>query len=430
MRALLLAYYFPPDGGAGSQRPTSFARHLPGHGVECTVLTRSPPSNRNYFEPADASLLAAAGCRARIVRTPPAEGGMPGWLAELQRTADRLIAEESPDVLLLTMSPFEMWRVGADLSARHGVPAVFDLRDPWALDGVRSHRTWFHWRRELSEMRAMLRSAAGVVANTPECRRLFLEMEPRLAPERVAVVTNGWDRDDFPLPAPRVEPGAFLRLVFTGSFLCGPLYERPPVLRRLARTLRYSPEPIDPTGRTPLHLLRAMRLLSDRGADAGREIRFVVVGQGDEWLDRCVRESGVAERVEVSGYRPHDAVLRILRAADALFLTLHGLPPGRRSRIVPGKTYEYLAAGRPILGALPPGDARDFVEESGRGFCVDPCDDVALAGTLERLHGRWRRGELADSTPGPSVERFERSRLAGELADFLRDTVRRGRPRA
>ena len=57
-------------------------------------------------------------------------------------------------------------------------------------------------------MRAMLRRADGVVANTPESRTLFLAFEPSLRPDRVAVVTNGWEADDFPQPAPQVIPGA------------------------------------------------------------------------------------------------------------------------------------------------------------------------------------------------------------------------------
>src|SRR5690606_8275093 len=69
---------------------------------------------------------------------------------------------------------------------------------------------------------------------------------------------------------------------------------------------------------------------------------------------------------------------------DALFVPLFGLPAGHRSRIVPSKTYEYLASGRPILGTLPEGDARELVERSGRGVCANPCDDAAIADALVR----------------------------------------------
>ncbi|MBX3464594.1 MAG: glycosyltransferase [Planctomycetes bacterium] len=426
MRALLIAYYFPPDGGPGAQRPISFARHLPGHGIACTVLTRTPPARRGMFDPADEAALARVEPCCRIVRAAPATA-MPEVLRNLTAAGDAAIADHRPDVVLVTMSPFELWRTADELGRRHGLPVVFDLRDPWALDGVVDYRTRWHWRREFAEMRRMLRAADGVVANTPECRGLFLGAEPQLDPARVAVVTNGWDADDFPAPLPDVEPGPVLRLLHGGSFLCHELYVHERPLRRLLGWLRHSPEPLWRSGRTPRHLLGAIRRLRERGASAGAEVRFCAMGQADEALRRCVAESGVADAVELLGYQPHATVTAALRSADALFLTLHGLPPGHRSRIVPGKTYEYLASGRPILAGLPAGDAREFVAASPRGFVADPCDETALADRLVELHARWRAGEFRHPERPADIDTRERNALAGELASFLRRVAAAGR---
>lgn len=438
MRVLLFAYYFPPDGGAGTQRPASFAKHFPALGIDCTVVTRTPPERRNYWEPEDRTLLASAERSARVLRTPPqdagqAQEGLERWLNAVEQLADAEIRRERPDVLLLTMSPFQLWRIGATLANRHRIPVVYDLRDPWALDGWQSYRTYLHWRREATEMRAMLRRADGVVANTPESRTLFCAFEPSLDPSRVTVVTNGWEADDFPLPAPAIPPIVTatgrrrMRLVFTGSFLSKPLYPGRSLKQRLGAFFRYVPEPIQAGGRTPFHLLRAIGSLRERQSAAGHEIQLVVVGQKDEWTARCVSESGVADAVEFTGYLSHGESVRMIREADALFLPLHGLPPGVRSRIVPGKAYEYLATGRPILGALPEGDAREIVEATGRGFIADPCDDESLAGALTSLHAGWTRGAFAESVRGPNTAQFERAVLAANLATFLRDIASRRR---
>ena len=425
VHVLLLAHYFPPDGGPGAQRPISFARHLPDHGARCTVLTRSPPRQRGPFDPADAAALATVERRCRIVRTDAAMATLPALLHALAATGQAAIAADRPDVILVTMSPFELWPVAAKLGARHGIPVVADLRDPWALDGVQDHRTWWHWRREVRAMRAMLRAADGVVANTAECRTLFCQLERQLAPERVAVVTNGWDADDFAPPSPELTPGRTLRLVHGGSFLCQELYAHERPLRRLLGGLRHRPEPIQTSGRTPRHLLRALRWLRDRGEPAGNEVHFTAIGMVDDALNRCVRESGVADAVELAGYRPHTEVVSAMRQADALFLTLHGLPAGHRSRIVPGKTYEYLAAGRPILAALPAGDARALVQPSPRACVADACDDAAIAARRTQLHARWRAGEFRGAASPPDCAALERRVLAGRLADFLRQVVAR-----
>lgn len=428
MRVLLFAYYFPPDGGAGTQRPASFARHFPARGIDCTVVTRTPPAKRNYWEPEDATLLDSAAKATRVVRTPPTEGGLAAWLDAAERLGDEEIRRAKPDVLLLTMSPFELWQVGARLADRHGIPVVYDLRDPWALDGWQSYRTYLHWRREAKAMRAMLRRADGVVANTPESRRLFLDLEPSLRAERVTVVTNGWEAEDFPQPGPDVIAGArpdgTMRIVFTGSFLSKPLYPGRSLKQRVGAFLRYVPEPILASGRTPKHLLGAISRLRERGAEAGRVARLVVVGQKDEWTARCVEESGVADAVEFTGYLSHGESVRAIREADALFLPLHGLPRGCRSRIVPGKAYEYIATGRPILGALPEGDAAEIIEATGRGFVADPCDDESLAAAITALHARWKAGAFNRSVQGPNVAGYERGVLAASLASFLQSIAR------
>src|SRR5205823_1977284 len=79
--------------------------------------------------------------------------------------------------------------------------------------------------------------------------------------------------------------------------------------------------------------------------------------------------------IRFSGYVSHHESVELIRTADLLFLPMHNLPAGKRSRIVPGKTYEYMATGRPILAAVPEGDARDYLEKSGTAFICKP-DDV------------------------------------------------------
>jgi glycosyltransferase involved in cell wall biosynthesis len=194
--------------------------------------------------------------------------------------------------------------------------------------------------------------------------------------------------------------------------------------------LRYTPEPIIASGRTPFHLLAAIRQLRERRSEAGRDVHLVIVGQKDEWTARCVEESGVADAVSFAGYLSHAESVRAIREADALFLPLHGLPPGVRTRIIPGKAYEYIATGRPILGALPAGDASEIIEATNRGFIADPCDEESLAAALVQIHAGWIRGAFQESVQGPNVAQYERGVLAAKLAEFLRRIVEQKETRA
>jgi glycosyltransferase involved in cell wall biosynthesis len=426
-RLLLIAYYFPPDGGGGTQRPAKFCKYLPDFGWQPIVVARALDDQRTLWNPEDASLHEEIGAATVVVRPTPAESEQPAWqgihgpvpfLAAIHAAARRAIEQYAPEVILLTMSPFDLCVVGQRLQAETGLPVIYDLRDPWALDGWRLYGTRGQWRADHAAMVRTLATADGVIANTPESARALAAAVPDLPAERMVTITNGYDGADFDGPPPPAADDGLFRIVHTGTLHSGTLYKYRGPVGWLRRLRHYRPEPMDTSGRTALHLLRALRLLRERGHPLADRVRFVQIGPADDPTRRCVAESGVADLVEITGYLPHAESVRRVRTADAVFLPLHGLPRGRRSLIVPGKTYEYLASGRPILACLPEGDARDLVARSGRGVFADPTDPEAIAAALASLaDAPTVDGERAASDQW--LRDFERRALATALADFL-----------
>ena len=130
----------------------------------------------------------------------------------------------------------------------------------------------------------------------------------------------------------------------------------------------------------------------------------------------------VAARCPVAklhGYVTHAESIELMRTADLLFLPMQDLPEGVRATIVPGKTYEYLASGTPILGAVPEGDARDILAAAGNARLCRPADVAAIANALRAELSRFRAGE-ASARPLPGVvERYEYRALAAQLADVF-----------
>jgi glycosyltransferase involved in cell wall biosynthesis len=116
------------------------------------------------------------------------------------------------------------------------------------------------------------------------------------------------------------------------------------------------------------------------------------------------------------GYLAHAQTIELLRAADLLFLPMHDLAEGQRARIIPGKTYEYLAAKTPVLGAVPDGDARELLEAAGNADVCRPTDVDAMSAAIERRADNWRAG-IEPPEPDPDLlPRFDRRRLTAELA--------------
>ena len=268
-------------------------------------------------------------------------------------------------------------------------------------------------------------NADGIIANTQEAKNVIQRECREVDPLRLYVIPNGYDESDLTDPfhsAYQRDPSIF-RILHTGSLHCRELYARQNLKGKLRSFLEYSGERIDPTGRTPFYLLKALQRLKRHGHPLVRRIRVKLIGTIDDATRKCVKESGLQHLVELVDYLPHQESVGQLRIADALFLPLHGLPKGQRSRIVPGKAYEYLAARRPILACLPEGDARELIERSGNGWCADSCDEAAIADALVSLYEAWERGAL-DYRQNPSrIGSYGRRQLTARLAEAFDEVV-------
>jgi glycosyltransferase involved in cell wall biosynthesis len=422
-RVLFLAYYFPPVGGGGVQRSLKFAEQLPALGYRPVVVTR-PVARELAWAPDDGSLGGSLEPGTEVIRVPGPEPPLHRgwsraerwlrvteprvrWWVEGAVAAGREPAR-SADVIYASMSPFASGEAAARLARATGRPWVADLRDPWALDEWLVYTTALHRRLELRRMGRLLASAAAIVMNTPEASLQLRSHFPGLDPGRVFTIPNGFDPADFDGPPPDRDERAF-RIVHAGwvHTSSGRRHRR---LRHARRLLGGAARGLDILTRSDVYLLEAVeRLLAARPELSGTiEVHLAGVA-----ADRDPDPSGFVRR---HGYLPHDETLALMRGADLLFLPMHNLPPGTRARIVPGKTYEYLATGRPILAAVPDGDARDLLARAGSALLCRPDDVAAMARRIEAQVDRRRAGR-----PGPELDRgvlrrYERQRLSAELA--------------
>lgn len=428
--ALIIAYYFPPVGGAGAQRPAKWCKYLPECGWEVCVVAPDASHTGSVWGPTDDTLNDTLSF-ARVERVSAGIDDIDherrtsiakhqAWLRAASDRVAALLSRERFDAVLITMSPFCLAHVALWLKAHFDVPVILDLRDPWALDGWPTYRTWFEWRRDYALMRRTLGAVDGVIANTPEALKALRCEFPMVDAARWTVIPNGYDEEDFRYVGASSGDPAHLTIVHAGSLHSSELYPPRGFVARTKRRIRYRPEPIQPEGRTLKFLLEALRRLRDAGYPGAERVRVRCVGVVVGATVRCVQESGVGEQVELIGYRPHRESVAQLMAADALFLPLHGYTdPARRALIVPGKTYEYLASGKPILACLPEGDARDLVERSGRGYLALPTHPGMVGAALSQLISDWLAGRLKGGGPPAWLHDYERCELTRRLSAFL-----------
>ena len=455
VEVLLICYYFPPLGGAGVQRSAKFVRYLPDHGFR-PIVVAGPEEGRGEWEPGDPGFLDELPPQLPVFRPATAAPSGPRellprlfgspdrqdrwWSAAVLASGREALARHAPGLIFVSLSPFSGFEPALQLAREAGLPLVVDLRDPWVLDEVQIYGTGWHRRRALARMGRLLRQAQGIVMNTPEALAAARAAFPALDPARLRVIPNGYDAEDFAGLVPRAPDGR-LRIVHSGylhSSRALALDRRRSSWRRHLGGLLVE---LDFHGRSLRYLLEALARLEP----AQRErIELELLGQLSAEDQAAIDASPARACVRARGYLSHSATVAALARADLLFLPLHALPPGFRARIVPGKTYEYLASGRPILAALPEGDARDFVAAAEAGTLVAPDDVAGMARALERALAQLpESGPTAPPTAPPTalpsapslapapaprelppaVTRFERRLLTAELAGFFRELL-------
>ena len=422
MRILYIAYFYPPIGGAGTQRSAIMVRELRALGHEVTILTSSLsdlaafPDDKTIRENSDQGISIRRG----------GEGGIVSWVNWLDVEALPSLRDDEFDVIVLTMSPFEPALMVMKAARRIGALFVADLRDPWALDGWREYPSKKSWEADLGRMESCLSGADMVVMNTPESLIALKELRVDIPDDRLAVVTNGFSEEDFEGKSDDDRDQGSFRIRHTGTLHWAVARAERGLRGKARRLFRYRPEPILPGGRTDRFISEAIRKLVDSDAIPEHEIRLEFFGIGSNALSPEGRELRTRGILETSGYIPHSRSVAALCGADLLFLPLHGLPPGRRSRIIPGKTYEYLRSGRPILGALPAGDCREIVERlASDAHVVDPQDVKGMMQAILFEFERFKANGRIPDEDRPGLDRFERSELASEFAAHLDKIVDR-----
>jgi glycosyltransferase involved in cell wall biosynthesis len=286
---------------------------------------------------------------------------------------------------------------GRLIRARSGVPWVADWRDPWLthpyLDLSRPDVRAKHAAiTRIARWCADGMDAASVVDHAADEVRA---LRPDLP---IAVIPNGVDLEQIEAIAPAPDP-AVCTLAYTGWFFG----DRSPavLLDAVADLLRDRPELRD------VLRLRFVGGFPDRERD-----RLPVLG-----LESIVR---------LEPPLPHAAALQAQAEADVGLLFL---PDSRETgaAFLPGKVWELLAGGRPVLALVPPAGAAAR-ELAAIGAEIVATDDRAGArAAVERLVDRWRAGDLA-ARPLPEATRARISRQAHAeaLAGLIRLAAGRG----
>lgn len=449
-QVLIIAYLFPPIGGGGVQRAVKMARYLGEFGWQVHVLTVEP----QYHATLDESLLdeipddviihrcredqgmvhkirqmllgtaETAIVERKTDAAAEAEGtAAPSWKQRLvkwlKRTKDavlipddqilwypaarkkglEIIRQYGIDAIFSTSGPYTNHLVARYLKRKTGLPWIADFRDPWTQNMHRSDIRWREWLEERME-RSVHHEANMTLTVTHSFAKNFNE-KFGAAITRLEVIHNGYDPADYEaLRDVKKEPQDEDRCVF---MYAGIFYQE----------------------RNPRLLLRAVRELIDEGAlDRERIVlRFAGVFDYPGYSDNidAVHELGLTDIVEILGNLPHKQALKKMKQSDILLLVGDTAPES--GAYIPGKLYEYLAIGHPILALSMPGESTKLIEKYGLGETADPLSLEEIKRAVKKLYEDWKSGtaQKEQQAQEKSMLKYQRREQARRLAELLNE---------
>jgi glycosyltransferase involved in cell wall biosynthesis len=231
----------------------------------------------------------------------------------------------------------------------------------------------------------VLKTADEVITITPFYVRRFEQLGQRT----VTLLTNGFDEDDF----------RNLRYVKGEKFLI--------------RHVGIVNEKCDPKPfmKAIAELMRANGVLRSKII-----IEFVGEVHG-EFKDFVFSSPELKDVVRFIGNIPHQELLSRYGESSLLVLILTGYKDAEG--FLPGKLFEYLATGLPVLGVGPvQGDAARLMKEANAGKMVDSADRDGIKNAVLEIFDAWNANKQPVVKKNPAV-RYSRRGITEDLVKLL-----------
>lgn len=389
---LLIAYEYPPMNTGGAVRPERFARLLAMRGLRIIVVAGLQEGIATVTDEAEHLTVHRVPLNAEHRFTSVLETAtfsvtdrlVNRWRKPVLGVIDGILASEHIDVLMATAPPFSVAVMAGELSKRHQLPLIVDLRDAWSQWGLAPYPSRLHYQLTLRYERKVINTAAAVLCVTPEMKSDLMRVHGEKIASKLHVYPNTIDGElppyDVDLPVRRPTPDRPLRIGYFGSFYYTPglrkLIFDPWYKKKPHQVFQYAPRKEDWLYRSPWFVLKSWAEHLKRQPSDRALIVFEFAGNIPAWLTAMIAECDLSDRVVLHGLIDRSTALDLQRECDVLLATSVHVHGGL-DYCIAGKTYEYFLAQKPILAFVKDGAQKRIIEASGAGVLVDPDDLMA-----------------------------------------------------
>ncbi|MBC7495187.1 MAG: glycosyltransferase family 4 protein, partial [Flavobacterium sp.] len=364
-KILIITYYWPPAGGPGVQRWLKFVKYLPSYGFQPIVYV---PDNPTY-PIIDQGLLSEVSSEAIILKNKIFEpyqiatffsrnktknisaGIIPNqkkqsfilqlllwirgnifipdarflWVKPSVKFLHQYIIANDIQTIVTSGPPHSLHLIGYQLQKKVQVKWIADFRDPWTTIG-------YHKQLKLSafaekkhkKLEHQVLNAADAIIVTSKSTKIEFE---KLTAKPVTVITNGFDTEN----NVKQTLDSKFSLSHIGSFL---------------------------SERNPKILWESLSELCLEIENFKNNLQIKLIGAVSDAIFQTITDFKLTDNVLNLGYISHHDAIAEQRKSQVLLLI--EIDSEDTKSIIPGKLFEYLVSGRPIL-AIGPKDS-DFAE--------------------------------------------------------------------
>lgn len=353
---LFITYYWPPSGKASLHWPLKIIKHLPSFGWIPSVLT----VDEDTFTQKDDTFKNEISTEVKIIRAKSVEpfniykkfigkssndqliasetiskknksfshslsiwirmnlfipDSRVGWYFPAVKAGKTFLNNEKVDAIVSIGPPHTSHLVGKKLSSIFNIPHFPVFIDPW-ID-ISYYKNFNRNKLTLSIdkhlEKSVLLNAASVIFVTQSMCDDFIKKYPSIK-DKANVLYWGYSEEDFCLPPnPLPKEGGNEEIILHA----GNIFDY----------------------QNPKYFWQSLRKKIDRG----KKIKLVFVGTVSPGIKQSILDAGLEPNTIYKGFMPYKKMLNEMMSADYLLVC------ATEPRHVPGKLFEYLRAGKPII---------------------------------------------------------------------------------
>jgi glycosyltransferase involved in cell wall biosynthesis len=422
-KVLIITYYWPPAGGPGVQRWLKFVKFLPKYGIQPIVYI---PDNPTY-PIIDNDLLKEVSDSAVILRSKIFEpyqlasffsknktkkissGIIPNtkkqsvldkvflwirgnlfipdarvfWVKPSVSYLEKYIVENNIDTIITSGPPHSLHLIGLNLKKRLDVKWFADFRDPWTTIG-------YHKSLRLSNYAAakhkqleqeVMQTADEIIVTSKTTKTEF----QAITDKPITVITNGYDTAS--VPAQQLDTN--FTLAHIGSFL---------------------------SERNPQILWTALQELLIEIPSFKANLEIKLIGAISQEVLTSINEYALDSYLNNLGYVSHSEAIAHQKKSQVLLLIEIDSEDTRS--IIPGKLFEYMVSGRPVIAIGPKNsDFAEIITETNSGVFFDYAEKEKLKQVIITYYNHYLVGELKAN--GVGLQQYSRENLTKQLVQLL-----------